>query len=345
MEEIQIFNKLLKLNPTPGKKHNIKDILINNVYILPGWINSNKDPIQVKYKNINKFLSSLGYTTQIFYDIFILGLCNIADRPVCPICKEKVDFINFIKGYNKTCKNKTCRSKFTSNQVQNLWLNSSYRETQTNSHIKWAEDPTNREKLKQTSLRIWNDSTYREAQTNSHIKWAQDPVNKNNMSKITKQLWSDPIYRERQCNSHKQWAINNPDKVMKGTRGFVYSNKMGINIGYDSTWEKQFIEFCDQETNILSIQRSTLNIPYEIDGEKHYYFPDFHVKLSSGELLLIEIKAKWQIQQDHRTTIKLQKGKEFINNSLFNRYIVLTEDELFTNNKFDSEKIIAQLIK
>lgn len=45
MEEIQIFNKLLKLNPTPGKKHNIKDILINNVYILPGWINSNKDPI------------------------------------------------------------------------------------------------------------------------------------------------------------------------------------------------------------------------------------------------------------------------------------------------------------
>lgn len=40
---------------------------------------------------------------------------------------------------------------------------------------------------------------------------------------------------------------------MKGTRGFIYSNKMGINIGYDSTWEKQFIEFCDQETNILSI--------------------------------------------------------------------------------------------
>ncbi len=101
MNELEIFNILLSKDPTPGISNRI--MRIDNMYEIPGWVfglyNEVDETVKVKYKKLNKTVRDLGYTDQIVYDILILGLTNIDERPKCPICGNTSRYENFTRGY------------------------------------------------------------------------------------------------------------------------------------------------------------------------------------------------------------------------------------------------------
>ena len=82
------------------------------------------------------------------------------------------------------------------------------------------------------------------------------------------------------------------------------------NIIYRSLWERKFMVYCDQTTNILEWGSEEIALPYRspIDNRIHRYFPDFYIKVreNTGRIkkYLIEVKPKKQCMEP-----KVQKKK------------------------------------
>lgn len=68
------------------------------------------------------------------------------------------------------------------------------------------------------------------------------------------------------------------------------------NVVYRSLWERKFMNFCDNNSNVIEWSSEEIVIPYisPIDNKIHRYFVDFWVKLINKnkiiEEYLIEIK-------------------------------------------------------
>lgn len=69
---------------------------------------------------------------------------------------------------------------------------------------------------------------------------------------------------------------------------------------YRSLWERKFMVFCDNNSNILKWSSEEIIIPYvSIDNKIHNYYVDFWVKIKTKlgiETFLIEIKPLKQCQ-------------------------------------------------
>lgn len=326
------FNMLLSKDPSPGQKDRI--LRNGRNYLIPGWVfDKEVDYVEVTYKNIkSRTPEKYGITGQIIYDILVLGLTSIHDRPKCPVCGESCVYECFSRGYSATCGKELCIKESIRNKVKNLWKDSEYKDKQTVSHKAWADKEENREAMRINSLKAWENEDYRVRQTEAHKYWASFDENKEKMSNITKELWKDDEYRKKQVDAHKEWAINNPEKILCGRHGTVlcFKSKFG-KLSYDSKWEQDFIELCNSLEAILSIERSDFNIPYTFNEELKYYFPDFIIQ-TKRETILVEIKCDWLLETDERTKIKIEKGKAFVKESnIYSRYLVLTSKELYLN--------------
>ena len=72
------------------------------------------------------------------------------------------------------------------------------------------------------------------------------------------------------------------------------------NIIYRSLWERKFMVYCDNNTNIIEWQSEEFCIPYRspIDNRVHRYFPDFYMKVKefNGKIkrYVIEVKPAKQ---------------------------------------------------
>ena len=68
------------------------------------------------------------------------------------------------------------------------------------------------------------------------------------------------------------------------------------NIIYRSLWERKFMVYCDQTTNILEWGSEEIALPYRspVDNRVHRYFPDFYIKVkeNGGKIkrMIIEVK-------------------------------------------------------
>ena len=67
------------------------------------------------------------------------------------------------------------------------------------------------------------------------------------------------------------------------------------NITFRSLWERKFMNWCDQNANVLEWSSEEIIIPYRgPDGKPHRYFPDFYMKQRQldGKIkkYLIEVK-------------------------------------------------------
>lgn len=75
------------------------------------------------------------------------------------------------------------------------------------------------------------------------------------------------------------------------------------NIIYRSSWERNFMVYCDTNPNIIKWSSEEVKIPYRspIDRRVHTYYPDFWMKVKKhdGKLsqMLIEIKPYKQTKQ------------------------------------------------
>ena len=82
------------------------------------------------------------------------------------------------------------------------------------------------------------------------------------------------------------------------------------NIVYRSLWERKFMVYCDNSTNILEWGSEEIVVPYRspVDNRYHRYFPDFYIKYkdANGKIKksIIEIKPYKQCIEP-----KVQKRK------------------------------------
>ena len=73
------------------------------------------------------------------------------------------------------------------------------------------------------------------------------------------------------------------------------------NIIYRSSWECRCMSYFDRTDEVISWASEELNIPYRspVDGKIHRYFPDFIIRVKSGDktkTIMIEVKPYKQTQ-------------------------------------------------
>lgn len=122
------------------------------------------------------------------------------------------------------------------------------------------------------------------------------------------------------------------------------------NIIYRSSWELEFMRWCDRNSNILEWGSEEFHIPYvsPLDNRVHKYFPDFIVRLkeATGKIktIVVEIKPKkqcappkkpkrqtksyiYETMEYQKNQAKWKAAKEFcLDNGV--EFRVITEDNL-----------------
>ena len=104
-------------------------------------------------------------------------------------------------------------------------------------------------------------------------------------------------YKGKFSIKHRDKYLGNPTKII-----------------YRSLWEKQFMEFCDNNPNIIKWCSEEIIIPYyfPIDKKWHKYYPDFYImyKTKNQEIKesVVEIKPIKQVLKPKRG----KKRKRFL---------------------------------
>lgn len=118
---------------------------------------------------------------------------------------------------------------------------------------------------------------------------------------------------------------------------------------YRSSWEKKFCLYCENNPSILNWWSEPLSIKYfnPVDNSYHKYFPDYVIKLVSGETYIIEVKPKAQLQKPlipkrktkksidsykwsyeawYKNGLKKEAAKEYARMRGWSGFIFVTED-------------------
>ena len=97
---------------------------------------------------------------------------------------------------------------------------------------------------------------------------------------------------------------------------------------YRSSWELEFMKFCENNPNIVKWSTESVSIPYVSpkDNQIHRYFPDFFIETQDGKKFIIEIKPFNQ-RNNPINQNKWIAAKEWGKEHGF-EFLVLTEKEL-----------------
>jgi hypothetical protein len=81
---------------------------------------------------------------------------------------------------------------------------------------------------------------------------------------------------------------------------------------YRSSWERKFCIYCERNPEIIWWSSESLCIRYFnfLDEKYHNYFPDFLIKLRDGNIVIVEIKPKAQLQKPEKPKKMTKKGVE-----------------------------------
>jgi len=68
------------------------------------------------------------------------------------------------------------------------------------------------------------------------------------------------------------------------------------NVIYRSSWELKFMNWCDNNPNVIKFSSEETVVPYvsPLDGKIHRYFVDFKIVTSNNQTFLVEIKPEAQ---------------------------------------------------
>lgn len=131
------------------------------------------------------------------------------------------------------------------------------------------------------------------------------------------------------CNSEIIVDKQEYDKKLLNQNGkFISHQQNKKEIYYASSYEKRTLSILETDSDVKYFDRCRDVIPYvkPSTGLIHNYLPDFEVIDKNGDITVIEVKAKWQLEEED-TKSKLQQAKEYYNKKGVN-YVIWTEDTL-----------------
>lgn len=143
-------------------------------------------------------------------------------------------------------------------------------------------------------------------------------------------------YREmRRKQSVEYYSIpENLEKLTKqGKKGyqsgkFISHRQNKKKIYYASSYEQRTLSILETDSDVESFDRCKDVVQYvkPSTGLIHNYLPDFEVVDKNGDVTVIEVKAKWQLEEED-TKSKLKQAEDYYNEKGIN-YVVWTEDTL-----------------
>lgn len=335
MNESEIFNNFLSKNPQKGLKYSdyikqdYNQKATNTYYKIYSWFSDDiSEDFWVYSGKFKSILEVIGITNQIYYDVIVLGLTNIEDRPKCPNCGNCLTFKSMSHGYRMYC-NDSCKKYYELKINGPVVLSEESKKKISNSlkQLFSSEEGLKlRKHLSIVQVNNWNDesSVFRTKEF------------KEKKEKAFRMLLDDPI-RGKEYRKHVFEAMPIGIFNRKFKSGIYYSQRLNKNLKYLSSYEEKFLTLVEQDLDIIDFDNVRFSITYEgIDKCKHEYFPDFLVitNLSKTEFI-VEIKPKFLVM-DETVILKRNAAIKFCNNSNGKyKYLTLTEVELFnTNFKF-----------
>ena len=327
MKEEKLFNQLYEL----FEKYDLKSQQIikydetnkpnkNTLYLFPTFLSGEDKNIYVKSFILAKKLRKAGYSTQLYYDIFILGISSINDRPKCIICGKPAKFDTengFVRGYLKSC-NDSSHRKLAMRYILQLKEN---REKQKQSHKGWV--PSNELRNKWSVERKGKKKNFKKEfieyliQRNKDFDWTQE----------RRDLISNKIINRLKVSPNSRKSFK---------KGWYGSKFTGKTYHFDSSWEEKMIIYLEKillKGYIKHFDRCTEYVKYKTDdGFFHKYIPDFYVVLNDGTKVIIEIKPASLLKKSRVVYLKKMAGLKYFKKKNY-KYIILTENELFKNIK------------
>lgn len=86
--------------------------------------------------------------------------------------------------------------------------------------------------------------------------------------------------------------------VARNTLHKLFESQQDKPVIYRSSYEWRFINWLERNPHIVGWGSECLCIPYKLDnGENHSYYPDYVVKLDSGDIWVVEIKPANQTKK------------------------------------------------
>lgn len=99
-----------------------------------------------------------------------------------------------------------------------------------------------------------------------------------------------------QSHMGNNWGFSKSEKL---TDLLLPTKQITIGYNANSNYEKDFLLLLDENKNVTSIKRNTINIPYvdSISNLNRIYIPDFIVTWSTGLQWLVEVKGLLQLNE------------------------------------------------
>jgi len=112
-----------------------------------------------------------------------------------------------------------------------------------------------------------------------------------------------------------------PTKKSRFNQGYFKPNNPQKYVGeqpviYRSSWERKFMIWCDNTSDVLTWSSEPVQIPYwsKFHKKQRTYYPDFYIKIQKKddtiEHMLIEIKPEAQIKKPMPPTKNTRKALE-----------------------------------
>lgn len=116
--------------------------------------------------------------------------------------------------------------------------------------------------------------------------------------------------------------------IKKHKKGYFYSKKNQKYLWYDSSFELIAFQILESLIAVKMFKKGLFRIPYFFNNKQYVYIIDLFVEYTNGEKQLIEVKAKYMLQ-DLQQKAKIDAGERFAKEHYMN-WSVWTEDTLFS---------------
>lgn len=284
--------------------------------------------------SISRHVGVHGLTIKEYYDQYI----KAEDEGKCYECGGITSFRGSVAGYLKFCSHK-CHA--TNAETRQYRAKVATGRKQSQEQIDKRIKNTDQGKKEQNRVKTMMDNY-------GVLTYYSDPIGRAN--KISTSLKGKKHTKEHHDNITKSKIKNGTLKHSPETKDLISKKLLEIyasddapvtiseNSGgrhkngycngmfYRSSYELLFIRYCiDNNIEILSAETKEFRVRYEIDGKKHFYYPDFYLPEFN---VIIEIKPESMLL-DNVVQEKMSAGSLRHEN-----YCIITEEELENLEQF-----------
>lgn len=311
MNEKDLFNELLKNRPEVEENPVTIGEGRTRKFLVPKWMTGLPEDKYVQ--SVTRFFKSSGIDipVQIWYDLVVLRLDSIEDRPRCkaPGCNNPVEYEGALykgRGYFDTCCRACAGSLNRSQYINTEEMN---------------------QKRSATLLGKKKSDTHRANIARCKTGTKASPETRKKLSESRHQYYLT-VDLDEWSNSYFKSTTNGVLKKSHFKRGWIYLSKSSKEVYYMSSWEEEIYKILDNDPDVKVVSNSPDRIPYysHIDEKDHVYIPDIYVELVDGRKFILEVKPRYQLLLDE-VKLKISAGLKFYSESEVT-YKVVTEDEL-----------------